>query len=305
MKKCQLAKRRSATSRRLTKALARSRRHQRLKRQKPSLPTLWTVPDKMWKQIKVHLPPEKAPHTVGRPAVGFRAVFNGIMYVLRTGCQWKAVPEKFGSGSTVHKRFQEWVQIGLFEQAWADQLQAYDRRRGIGWRWQSIDSKAVPAPLGGSDTGPNPTDRAKSGSKRHVLVDQRGAPLAAVVTGANATDMKTQPTVLDAIVVERPAPTATKPQHLCGDKGYDYAECRDQAEARGYMPHIPRKGSTPTKIPAGQKRHPARRWVVERTQSWTNCCRKLRVRWEKNTENWEALWHLANALTVYRMTILG
>ena len=305
MKKNQPSKRRSPTSRRLAKALARHRRNKCLKHPKSVLPTLWTVPDKLWKKIKPHLPTEKAPHTVGRPAVGFRAVFNGIMYVLRTGCQWKAVPEQFGSGSTVHKRFQEWVVLGIFKQTWAEQLTEYDRRRGIAWRWQSVDSKAVPAPLGGADTGPNPTDRAKSGSKRHVLVDRRGAPLAGVVTGANATDMKTNPAVLDHLVVDRPEPTADRPQNLCEDKGYDYPECREQAVARGYIPHIPHKGTDPSAIPAGQKRHPARRWVVERTQSWTNCCRKLRVRWEKKTENWEALWHLANALTVYRLTILG
>ena len=305
MKKNQPSKRRSPTSQRLAKALARNRRNKRLKRQKSVVPTLWTVPDKMWKKIKMHLPTEKAPHTVGRPAVSFRAVFNGIMYVLRTGCQWQAVPEQFGSGSTVHKRFQEWVVLGIFKLAWVAQLAEYDRRRGIGWRWQAVDSKAVPAPLGGADTGPNPTDRAKAGSKRHVLVDQRGAPLAGVVTGANVTDMKTNPSVLDGLVVERPAPTAAQPQHLCEDKGYDYPECREQAEARGYIAHIPHKGTDPRQIPTGRKRHRARRWVVERTQSWTNCCRKLRVLWEKKTENWAALWHLANALTVYRLTILG
>lgn len=305
MKKIKSAKRCSPTSRRLAKDLERNRRNQRRTRKKTVLGTLWTVPDKLWEKIKLSLPPEKAAHTVGRPAVSFRAVFNGILYVLRTGCQWKAVPAQFGSGSTVHKRLQEWVGLGIFKQAWVEQLEAYDRRRGIGWRWQSVDSKAVPAPLGGADTGPNPTDRAKAGSKRHVLVDRRGAPLAGVVTAANTTDMKTNPAVLDSIVVERPEPSATQPQHLCEDKGYDYPECREQAEARGYIAHIPHKGTDPSAIPAGQKRHPARRWVVERTQAWTNCCRKLRVRWEKKTENWEALWHLANALTVYRLTILG
>ena len=146
-------------------------------------------------------------------------------------------------------------------------LKRYDRRRGIAWTWQAVDSKTVPAPLGGTETGANPTDRAKSGSKRHQLVDRRGAPLSAIVTGANATDMKTNPRVLDELVVKRPRPTVRKPQHLCEDKGYDYPECRDQAQVRGYEVHIPRKGTDPSGVPDGQKRHPARRWVVERTQS--------------------------------------
>jgi putative transposase len=302
MNKATSRRRRDFTSRRLANELKRHRRKQRRERAQRPLPTIWRVPERMWKKLKPLLPPEKPAHTVGRPAVPFRTVFNGILYVLRTGCQWKAVPATFGSGSTCHLRFQEWVALGIFESLWIEQLRVYDQRRHIAWRWQSVDSKAVPAPLGGADTGPNPTDRGKSGSKRHLLVDGRGAPLAALTTAANATDMKTNPAVLDSIVVARPQPSAEQPQHLCEDKGYDFPECREQAEARGYLAHIPRKGTDPSAIPAGQKRHPARRWVVERTQSWQNAYRKLRVRWEKKTENWDALWHFANALNVYRMT---
>lgn len=295
-------RRRSFTSRRLAHELKRHRSRQRQQRAQRALPTIRKVPDRMWQQLKRLLPPEKPAHSVGRPAVPFRSVFNGILYVLRTGCQWKAVPAIFGSGSTCHKRFQEWIALGVFQSLWVEQLKVYDQRRGIAWRWQSVDSKAVSAPLGGAETGPNPTDRGKAGSKRHLLVDGRGAPLAAVVSAANTTDMKTNPAVLDGIVVARPQPTAECPQHLCEDKGYDFPECRAQAAERGYIAHIPYKGTHPSAIPAEQRRHPARRWVVERTQSWNNALRKLRVRWEKKTENWAALWHIANALTVYRLT---
>jgi len=277
----------------------RRQAHQRI------LKTIWQIPDDAWPVVQKLLPPEKPAGTRGRPVVPFRQVFDGILYVLRTGCQWKAVPKEYGSGSTVHRRFQEWRSRRVFKKFWALMLKRYDKRRRIAWRWQAVDSKSVPAPLGGTDTGPNPTDRAKSGSKRHQLVDRRGAPLSAVVTGANATDMKTNPTVLDWIVVPRPRPTRKKPQHLCEDKGYDYPECREQALTRGYIPHIPQKGTDPSALPAGQKRHPARRWVAERTHAWQNAFRKLRVRWEKKTENWEGLWHLANSLIVYRMAFLG
>ena len=302
MNKATSRRRRDFTSRRLAHELKRQRRNQHRQRARRPLPTIWRMPNRLWKKTKPLLPPEKAAHSVGRPAVPFRTVCNGILYVLRTGCQWKAVPATFGSGSTCHKRFQEWVALGVFQSLWSEQLRAYDQRRGIAWRWQSVDSKAVPAPLGGADTGPNPTDRGKSGSKRHLLVDGRGAPLAAVTTAANATDMKTNPAVLDGIVVARPQPSAQQPQHLCEDKGYDFPECREQAAARGYIAHIPRKGTDPRALPSGQRRHPARRWVVERTHSWHNAYRKLRVRWEKKRENWDALWHFANTLTVFRMT---
>jgi putative transposase len=274
-------------------------------RQRRRLATIWRVPNEMWEMARTILPPEKPAGTVGRPIVPYRTVLNGILHVLRSGCQWKVVPQEFGSGSTCHLRFQEWVASGVFAQLWECLLLRYDELRGIQWTWQAADSKSVPAPLGGADTGPNPTDRGKLGSKRHQVVDGRGAPLSAVVTSANATDMKTNPAVLDGIAVERPYPTPQQPQHLCEDKGYDYPECRQQALERGYLPHIPRKGTDASVIPDGEKRHPARRWVVERTQAWQNKFRKLRVRWEKKTENWEGLWHLANCLIIYRMTILG
>jgi transposase len=111
--------------------------------------TIWRVTNRMWKDVKPLLPPEKQPGTPGRPAVPFRQVLDGILYVLRTGCQWKAVPQEFGSGSTVHRRFQEWTGNGLFQELWVKQLQRYARFRGIGWRFQSLDSALVKAPLGG------------------------------------------------------------------------------------------------------------------------------------------------------------
>ena len=305
MKAKQLSRRGSRTQHTKRNRPTRREKIKKQARRQKRLATIRRIPDELWKLIRPLLPAEKAMGTVGRPVVPFRTVLDGILYVLRTGGQWKMAPKEYGSGSTCHKRFQEWVATGVFLQAWQVLLRRYDELRGIQWTWQAVDSKSVPAPLGGEDTGPNPTDRGKSGSKRHQLVDGRGAPLSAEVTGAQVTDMKTNPAVLDGIVAERPRPTPEQPQHLCEDKGYDYPECREQALTRGYIPHIPRKGTDPSQVPPGEKRHPARRWVVERTHSWQNCLRKLRTRWEKKTENWEALWHFANCLTVYRLTILG
>ena len=67
---------------------------------------------------------------------------NGIFYVLRAGCQWKAVPNYYGSGSTVHRYFQEWTQRDVFGELWKRMLRRYDARRGIAWRWQSLNPRA-------------------------------------------------------------------------------------------------------------------------------------------------------------------
>jgi transposase len=108
--------------------------------------TLWRMPDDLWEACERILPPEKPPGTPGRPAVPFRRVLDGILHVLRTGCQWKAVPREFGSGSTIHARFQEWTRRGVWRRLWAEQLRRYDRAHGIGWDRQSADSATVPSP---------------------------------------------------------------------------------------------------------------------------------------------------------------
>src|SRR5215207_11214673 len=109
-------------------------------------PTLWRMPDDLWEVCRRMLPPEKPPGTRGRPVVPFRQVLDGILHVLRTGCHWKAVPREFGSGSTIHARFQEWTRRGVWRRLWAEQLRRYDREHGIGWDRQSADSATVPSP---------------------------------------------------------------------------------------------------------------------------------------------------------------
>jgi len=95
------------------------------------------------------LPDEKPNNTIGRPAVPFRKIMNGILYILRTGCQWKMLPKEFGSGSTCHRRFQQWVQLGIFKKIWVRLLKEYDSKKGIKLTWQSLDSISIKSPLGG------------------------------------------------------------------------------------------------------------------------------------------------------------
>jgi len=78
-----------------------------------------------------------------------RNVVGGILYVLSTGCQWKAMPRQFGSGSAIHAYFQEWVQSGVFEELWELALEEYDQLKGIDWKWQSLDGAMTKSPLGG------------------------------------------------------------------------------------------------------------------------------------------------------------
>jgi putative transposase len=118
-------------------------------KRKKHLQTIRIVPDDLWEEIKLLLPPEKPNKTIGRPVVPFRKVLNGIVYILRTGCQLKMLPKEYGSGSTCHRRFQEWTVSEVFQKLWVRLLEVYDDIKGIRWTWQSLDSVSVKAHLGG------------------------------------------------------------------------------------------------------------------------------------------------------------
>ena len=111
--------------------------------------TIIKITDGLWDEIGNILPKEKPPKTVGRPIVPFRKVLDGILYILRTGCQWKMLPKEYGSGSTCHRRFQKWVELGVFKRTRVRLLKIYDNMIGINWAWQSLDSISIKSPLGG------------------------------------------------------------------------------------------------------------------------------------------------------------
>ena len=155
-------------------------------------------------------------------------------------------------------------------------------------------------PFWGDLIGPNPTDRAKNGVKRSLLVEADGGPLAVVVAGANVRDDKLLAATLDAIVVERPKPSEGTPQHLCLDKGYDNEPVREVVRERDYVAHIRRIGEEKLDCNTGEKRYPARRWVVERTLGWLSKCRAILVRYEKKAANYLGLIKVACILLWYR-----
>ena len=134
----------------------------------------WVVTDQFWQRVEPLVPLRvPSPHKqyvrkpgAGRPPKPARQVFEAIVYVLRTGCQWKALPaERFGSASAIHKRFLEWEKAGFFESLWKAGLAEYDDMVGIAWRWQSVDGALMKAPLAQEAVGPNTTDRGKKGEQ--------------------------------------------------------------------------------------------------------------------------------------------
>jgi len=108
------------------------------------------VPEEFWEIIKKFIPKGKKKKTKkGRPPADTRTILNGILYVLRTGCQWKMMPKEYGGGSTVHRYFQKWVKAGVFKKIWKYCLKEYDDLKGIKWEWQILDSQTVQSPVKG------------------------------------------------------------------------------------------------------------------------------------------------------------
>lgn len=183
---------------------------------------IWHTPNALWDRIAPILGPDKPPGTVGRPATPNRVLFDALIVVLRSGCPWQALPRPaYPPGSTVHGRFRQWVEQGVFLRAWQTLLHYYDTEVGIAWKWQALDGVITKAPLGGEATGPSPVDRRKQGTKRSVLTDQRGAPLAVQITGANTPDKTVALATLDSVVVERPKKVVYRLHHLGLDRGYE------------------------------------------------------------------------------------
>jgi putative transposase len=265
--------------------------------------THYRIPGQFWKLLKKHLPKVPKDPGPGRPPVSNRNAIDGIWHVMWTGCQWKSIEKEWFdvSSSVLHERFQTWQQQGIFERLFKTIVKYYARECGIGWKWQSIDSMMSPAPLGGAKTGRNPTDRGKSGSKIHLLVDQFGAPLAIWITGANEHDKWSADDLIIHIVAKRPY----NEQHFCADKDYDFEDVHEVVSLNDYIDHIKhkRKRNEPKDecpIP-GEKSFPARRWVIERTFGWLAKRRSIASRWCKKPQNWLAFVHMASAEIVLRL----
>ena len=112
----------------------------------------WRLNDKLWKQLETLLPARKA-HPLGchNPRVPDRDAMNGILFVLRTGCQWNALDATgICSCSSAYRRFREWSEAGVFENLWRKGLTRYDGLKGIDWSWLSMDGAMTKAPLAGS-----------------------------------------------------------------------------------------------------------------------------------------------------------
>ncbi|WP_458078961.1 IS5 family transposase [Streptomyces sp. EMB26] len=257
------------------------------------------VPDELWVLFRRVVPPTEVtrPQGGGRRRAGDRECLAAIIFVASSACTWRQLPPMFGPAwPTVYRRFAQWSRDRVWARRHRVILNELGSRGELDWSRCAIDSVSIRAAKAGPLTGPNPTDRGKSGSKIHLTTDRNGLPLSLGISGASMHDsLGLQPLVRGIPPIRsRRGPRRRYPGKLHADKGYDYDHLRRWLSRRGIRHRIARKG-----IESSQRlgRH---RWVVERTVSWLAGCRRLHRRYEHKAEHFLAFGGIAATLICHR-----
>lgn len=254
------------------------------------------VSDALWRRIESLLPPLKPRRFryPGRKPVDRRKVLTGIIFVLKTGIPWEALPQEMGCGCgmTCWNYLQAWQRAGVWQRLHDILLAELQEADRIDWSRAAVDSTHARALGGGEKTGKNPTDRSKLGTKHHIVTDAQGIPLAVTITGSNVPDIKEMLHVVDAIpnVHGKVGHPRKRPDVLYGDRAYDSEPHRRALKRRGICPQLAHRC---TEHGSGLGIY---RWVVERTGSWLHSFRKLRLRTDRAPGIHEAFVALASSL---------
>ncbi|MET8705076.1 IS5 family transposase [Streptomyces californicus] len=258
----------------------------------------WVVSDDLWERVKPLLPCKKRRFRhPGRKPLPDRQVLCGILFVLHTGIQWEYLPRElgFGSGMTCWRRLRDWNEAGVWQQLHEVLLAELNAAARLDWSRAVVDSSRASRKRG-SQTGPSPVDRGRTGSKHHLITDGHGTPLAVILTGGNRNDVTQLMPLIDAIppIKGRVGHPRRKPDSLFADRGYDHDIYREQVRQRRIVPAIARRG---TLHGTGLGTY---RWVVERSFAWLHGFKRLHTRWEPRADIHEAFLKLACCLITHR-----
>ena len=231
----------------------------------PALPPYIIEP--IWREFRALLPERKTDHPLGchRRRVPDRVVFEKLVQVLVFGCAYERIADGSCSESTLRRRRDEWIELGLAESLRRAALKSYDRFIGLESSEVAVDCCITKAPCGGERSGRSPVDRGKRGIKRSVAVDANGIPLGSVTAPANRHD---SPLLVPTLEAARELGLLPEGARVHLDRGYDSKPTRERLRGLGLVAEISRKG-TPAPLNATY------RWVIERTNSWQNAHKKL------------------------------
>jgi transposase len=258
-----------------------------------------TVVDAIWQSFAAYLPKRGGTtHPLGchRPRISDRDCFEAILFRLVTGCSWD-VAGRLGKGgeTTLRRRRDEWVEAGAFQHLVEEAIKAFDKVIGLDLSEVSVDGSLHKAPMGGEGTGPNPTDRGKTGWKWSVATDTNGVPIGWVTEGANRNDSILLAPTLDAVGQRG---LLREIETLWLDRGYDSEVTRTRLVERGISDAViakkRKRGSNdgPKPQPMGL------RWPVERTNSWLSNFGQLRRNTDRFSAHRLAQFALAVALII-------
>ncbi len=256
----------------------------------PAVPSC--ILDPLREQFLALLPPHVDEHPLGchRPRIDDAVIFDKLVEALVFGAGYERIADATCSATTMRRRRDEWIRLGIFERLRLACLDAYEKMVGLNLADVAVDGCTTKAPCGGECAGRSPVDRGKGGMKRSQLADGAGVPMATVSAPANTRDDALLGPTLDALKDFAPLPAGAT-VHL--DAGYDYRPCREALDERGLVGEIAHRG-TPAPIQVGK------RWVVERTNSWLNDFGKLRRCTERRKACVDAYLALAAAILTVR-----
>jgi transposase len=255
------------------------------------------VTDELWDSVAPFLPEHPASPKGGRPRVPDRDCLRGIVFVLREGIRWQSLPKEMacGSGSTCWRRFHEWSDHGIFHKAHCHLLAVLGERGMLNLERAVIDSASCRAQEGGEHTGPNPTDRGKRGSKRHLVTDGHGIPLVVTVGPANRRDETAMPWLLWLLYfVLGCLGGRRRPGAVQADRGYGFPWTIALVLAWGIKALIAPRGS---EHGSGLGRT---RFVVERTHAWFGHFRRLAQCYERSEGHFLGMQQLAACIICAR-----
>ncbi|MGI8866552.1 MAG: IS5 family transposase [Rubrobacteraceae bacterium] len=222
----------------------------------------------IWEQFVALLPERNVvDHPLGchRTRIPDRVVFEKLVQILVFGCAYWRIADHTCSATTLRRRRDEWIEAGVMERLEEIAREAYDRTIGLDLSDVAVDCCITKAPCGGEKAGKSPVDRGKQGLKRSMMVDGKGIPLGVVAAGANRHDSPLLAPTLDAL---RTLGGLPEPVSVHLDRGYDSFVTRRLLQERGLAGVISERDRP---APLGT----TKRWVIERTNSWTNAHKKL------------------------------
>jgi transposase len=231
----------------------------------PAIPPYIIEP--IWEQVADLLPERDVAHPLGchRPRIPDWIIFDKLVQVLIFGCAYERIADATCSASTLRRRRDEWIAAGVMDQLQQSVLNAYDWLIGLELDDIAVDGCITKAPCGGQQAGKSPVDRGKQGLKRSTLVDANGIPIGAIAAPANHHDTRLLDGTLATLERLDSLPERIR-THL--DRGYAGPSTKAILAARDLLPEVSQKGA-PAPITA------TKRWVIERTNAWTNAHKKL------------------------------